>query len=316
MRKDIKKINTEYLDSNKEILLNEFIEVAKIAEEHFNYIYYDELQKESEKSNEEIERMLDEIPAAKERFVIACQNLAKYAQTNLCLMEDEKVDRSIATEERIQHDTVEILPYIADFYKEYYFLYKDIYVHFLKCNVIGEINERLYNCLFSQTNDDKNQSKVDWLIEAIESDLNYEIDHFIIDYLSFDKNYDVRNSTDSRVKKYLKLAEQIKAEENLLKKYTDIWVEKMRIISKKYVDLYNELTVFFEETEVALKEQLPIISLSSRYPLDLSYCLFPLLCTRERIDEACYRILELYKNGIVVGSYGLDQDPKYSMQNV
>ena len=37
----------------KEILLNEFIEVAKIAEEHFNYIYYDELQKESEKSNED-----------------------------------------------------------------------------------------------------------------------------------------------------------------------------------------------------------------------------------------------------------------------
>ena len=116
--------------STEEMIRDHFSKMFnKCFEENNNYfgsVFNMILKNMTGKTKEEIDALCDEVPAAKERFSLACRNLAKVGANNLCLMKSEKIellDISQRTNDIFERDTIKVLPYLADFYKEYNFLY-------------------------------------------------------------------------------------------------------------------------------------------------------------------------------------------------
>ena len=297
--------------STKEITRDYFSKMFnKRFEENNNYfafVFNMILKNMTGQTKEEIDALCDEVPAAKERFALACHNLAKVGSNNLCFMEDEKIkllDYSQRTNDICKSDTIKALPYLADFYKEYNFLYRDLFEELLLNKMTCGVFRKSFQCLFSEERDEENQEDVKNLMGLIESFFDIEVDKELRRLLELDENFDIRNSKDPLVVECIGVVEAMK-EEGLLVKFVQLWTENMREFSKKYAILYNELYEFFKKIEAEVKEDLPMLSFIllkvTNYNLSL----------REKTPEECLRVLELYNSGVLTGGYYSFQDPKY-----
>ena len=245
----------------------------------------------------------DDISFAKERFSDSCYKLAKIGTTNVCLMEDENIDFSQKTTEKVTNDIIQVLPLLADFYREYDYLYKYVYTDLLLYGATVGANRATFG-FFGEDNEKSREIRKHTL-RIISEFFDFEIDTMIRVFLDLDKSVDIRNSTDAQIIHYLDIAEKMK-EESLFLEFVNIWVSHMKNIGGKYTVAYIDLKKFFEELENEIKIDLPWFSLD--YISLPSYS----LVLKEQSEDECLRILELYKTGTLSGNYYSLKDPKYS----
>lgn len=238
----------------------------------------------------------ENVPFAKERFVKSCRELAKIGKTNVCLIENEKLDWTQRSNEKITNDIIQVLPVLANFYKEHNYLYKYVFNDLLFYGVTIGANECTFGCFFGDE-EDENKTKIrEHTLDVINMWFDSEIDIMIRIFLDLDKSIDIRNSTNSQVIHYLNIAEKMK-EESLLERFIDIWIMQMKKIGMKYSTAAKELMEFFDETENEIKVDLPWFSVAS---LLLPSCN---LVLKEKTEEECLRVLDLYTSGKMTGVY-------------
>lgn len=254
-----------------------------------------------------LDAIYEDIPFAKERFANSCRELAKIGKTNICLMEKENLDWSQRTNERITNDIIQVLPLLANFYKEYNYLYKYICDDLLLYGVTLGANECTFGCFFGDEADEGKAKIREHTLNVINEWFDLEINTMIRVFLELDKSVDIRNSNNPKIVHYLNIAEKMK-KESLLDKFIDIWIMQMRKIGVKYPTTGKELMAFFDEIENEIKADLPWFSMA--YVSLPSYNLL----LKEQTEEECLRVLELYISGKMTGAYS-EFNEKMSLKN-
>ena len=278
--------------------------IKKIGEneKYFESIYETRLDAVGVNKNE-LDLICEQLPEAKERFSMACEDLLKVSKTNICFMENPAENVSNIDENRINHDIIEALPIMARLYREQVFLYKELYRGLFADKIVYRVNGFLFGNFIrvDEVSDEEFQSSN----RAVEAFLELEINDVIRVGFGLDKDVDVTKISNPTVVKYIEYAKQIEEEENLYMEFLQSWVSQTQKIGRKYGMIHLELYEYFKDMNEKIETEIPWFS---------SGCLtFPhsYLSLKDGTEEECLRVLELYKNGTLSGKYYSFNDPKY-----
>ncbi|MBE6534502.1 MAG: hypothetical protein E7678_06010 [Ruminococcaceae bacterium] len=278
--------------------------IKKIGEneKYFESIYETRLDAVGVNKNE-LDLICEQLPEAKERFSMACEDLLKVSKTNICFMENPAENVSNIDENRINHDIIEALPIMARLYREQVFLYKKLYRELFADKIVYRVNGFLFGNFIrvDEVSDEEFQSSN----RAVEAFLELEINDVIRVGFGLDKDVDVTKISNPTVVKYIEYAKQIEEEENLYMEFLQSWVSQTQKIGRKYGMIHLELYEYFKDMNEKIETEIPWFS-SGCLTFPQSY-----LSLKDGTEEECLRVLELYKNGTLSGKYYSFNDPKY-----
>lgn len=241
----------------------------------------------------------------------------KIGKNNLCLLEKDELSKRLENiasfpeqKEMIASNTVQLLPVLANFYREYNSLYKETYNYLREASYVDTY---LWVVAFEKeeefsTNEEREdyKNRLHSFYDKMEKFTYYISKRYIKSFLGFDENSNIEIENNSSAAPYLAYVN------NNIKELTlqvfKLYAEGMRNLASPFIRAAADLIQYFEETENDVKKVLPWFSYH-RFNLPKGH--YAHLRLQEATEDECLRILELYKSGKIIGIYDYYHDPKY-----
>ena len=281
---------------------------------------YDDILKARGISLSQLENACTLIPECKERFTLTCNELIALGKSNVCLLKEDASDEILNNmeylekQEKITKDIINVLPVLANFFREYDYFYKGINeglfeeTFFADSATWGVAYENKEN--YSTPEEIKNyEDRFSNLCNRMESFTNDISEDYIKFFLGLDRNAD-----DIDLEKIPAAAPYLAYEKENHSKFVsqvlDMYVERLREAALPFIRVRADLYQYFKEINEKVSSTLPWFSI---YYFSLPFS-SPISSLKENTEDECLRVLELYKSGQMKGEYFSLSDPKYKIK--